>query len=144
MRAPTLIWFPHTMVLLRRVPSPLLLPPNPLPQPVTIAMVGKYTDLSDAYLSVTKALQHACMAANRKLKVRINCAAGWWVEQHTCVLLLAGSSRRAPQHPVRPSCPPPLPAGGVGGGVPPGGPDQGGGAGGARGCAGARGTDGWH
>lgn len=33
-------------------------------------MVGKYTDLSDAYLSVTKALQHACMAANRKLKVR--------------------------------------------------------------------------
>ncbi|PRW34103.1 CTP synthase [Chlorella sorokiniana] len=41
--------------------------------PVTIAMVGKYTDLSDAYLSVTKALQHACMAANRKLKVE-------WVE----------------------------------------------------------------
>ena len=35
--------------------------------------VGKYTDLSDAYLSVTKALQHACMAANRKLKLE-------WVE----------------------------------------------------------------
>ncbi|KAI3426099.1 hypothetical protein D9Q98_008067 [Chlorella vulgaris] len=40
---------------------------------VCIAMVGKYTDLSDAYLSVTKALQHACMAANRKLKLE-------WVE----------------------------------------------------------------
>jgi CTP synthase len=34
---------------------------------VTIAMVGKYTGLSDAYLSVIKALQHACLAANRKL-----------------------------------------------------------------------------
>ena len=36
---------------------------------VKIAMVGKYTDLADAYLSVTKALQHACLATNRKLKV---------------------------------------------------------------------------
>lgn len=32
-----------------------------------IAMVGKYTNLSDAYLSVIKALQHACLAADRKL-----------------------------------------------------------------------------
>eukprot|EP00976_Prorocentrum_cordatum_P080067 1183830-Prorocentrum_minimum.AAC.6 len=32
-------------------------------------MVGKYTDLSDAYLSVTKSLQHACFSANRKLQV---------------------------------------------------------------------------
>ncbi len=36
---------------------------------ITIAMVGKYTGLSDAYLSVLKALQHACLAANRKLDV---------------------------------------------------------------------------
>eukprot|EP00887_Chlorella_sp_A99_P007532 scaffold2.g7532.t1 len=36
---------------------------------VKIAMVGKYTDLSDAYLSVTKALQHACLGANRRLQV---------------------------------------------------------------------------
>ncbi|BDA42468.1 CTP synthase 2 [Coccomyxa sp. Obi] len=36
---------------------------------VRIAMVGKYTGLSDAYLSVLKALQHACLAANRKLDV---------------------------------------------------------------------------
>jgi CTP synthase len=40
-----------------------------LAEVVTIAMVGKYTDLSDAYLSVTKALQHACLAASRKLKI---------------------------------------------------------------------------
>lgn len=32
-------------------------------------MVGKYTDLSDAYLSVIKSLQHACLAANRKLEI---------------------------------------------------------------------------
>ena len=36
---------------------------------VVIAMVGKYTGLSDAYLSVIKALQHAAMAANRKLRI---------------------------------------------------------------------------
>ena len=36
---------------------------------VRIAMVGKYTGLSDAYLSVLKALQHACLAVNRKLEV---------------------------------------------------------------------------
>ena len=36
---------------------------------VEIAMVGKYTDLSDAYLSVIKSLQHACLAANRKLEI---------------------------------------------------------------------------
>ena len=34
---------------------------------VTIAVVGKYTSMSDAYLSVTKALQHACFAADVKL-----------------------------------------------------------------------------
>ncbi|MBL72717.1 MAG: CTP synthetase [Euryarchaeota archaeon] len=40
-----------------------------LQENVTIAMVGKYTDLSDAYLSVIKALQHAAMAADRKLTI---------------------------------------------------------------------------
>ena len=34
---------------------------------LTIAMVGKYTGLSDTYLSVIKALQHACLAVNRRL-----------------------------------------------------------------------------
>ena len=34
-----------------------------------IALIGKYTVLSDAYLSVTKALQHAAMAAGLKLQL---------------------------------------------------------------------------
>ena len=38
-----------------------------LTKEVNIAMVGKYTDLSDAYLSVIKSLQHAAMAVDRKL-----------------------------------------------------------------------------
>eukprot|EP00884_Botryococcus_braunii_P010445 jgi/Botrbrau1/19401/Bobra.0338s0029.1 len=40
-----------------------------LAKEVSIAMVGKYTNLSDAYLSVIKALQHACLAADRKLSL---------------------------------------------------------------------------
>ena len=44
-----------------------------LTETVTIAMVGKYTDLSDAYLSINKALQHACLTASRKLKLE-------WIE----------------------------------------------------------------
>lgn len=34
---------------------------------MSIALIGKYTELSDAYLSVLKALQHACMAAGLRL-----------------------------------------------------------------------------
>ncbi len=34
---------------------------------VRIAMVGKYTDLADAYLSVTKACEHAAIAVERRL-----------------------------------------------------------------------------
>lgn len=40
-----------------------------LKEAVKIAMIGKYTALSDAYLSVIKALQHACMAAGLKLQL---------------------------------------------------------------------------
>jgi CTP synthase (UTP-ammonia lyase) len=36
---------------------------------VRICLIGKYTVLSDAYLSVIKALQHACMAAGLKLQL---------------------------------------------------------------------------
>ena len=36
---------------------------------VKIALVGKYTAGTDAYLSVTKALQHAAIAVNRKLEI---------------------------------------------------------------------------
>ncbi|XP_049410258.1 uncharacterized protein LOC125873374 isoform X1 [Solanum stenotomum] len=38
-----------------------------LQEPVRVAMVGKYTGLSDAYLSVLKALVHASVACHRKL-----------------------------------------------------------------------------
>jgi CTP synthase len=38
-----------------------------LKEPVRIALIGKYTGLSDAYLSVVKSLQHACLAANLRL-----------------------------------------------------------------------------
>lgn len=38
-----------------------------LVEPVRIALIGKYTNLSDAYLSVIKSLQHACMEARLKL-----------------------------------------------------------------------------
>ncbi|XP_044506476.1 CTP synthase-like isoform X1 [Mangifera indica] len=40
-----------------------------LHDPVKIVMVGKYTGLSDAYLSVLKALLHASVACHRKLVV---------------------------------------------------------------------------
>lgn len=40
-----------------------------LSDPVRIAMVGKYTGLSDSYLSVLKALLHASVACQRKLIV---------------------------------------------------------------------------
>lgn len=40
---------------------------------VQIAMVGKYTGLSDSYLSVIKALQHSSFEVNRKLQIN-------WIE----------------------------------------------------------------
>ena len=40
-----------------------------LSEDVIIAMVGKYTNLSDSYLSVIKSLQHAAMAVNRRLTI---------------------------------------------------------------------------
>ena len=40
-----------------------------LTQEVNIVLVGKYTDLSDAYLSVIKSLQHAALAVERKLNI---------------------------------------------------------------------------
>lgn len=38
-------------------------------QSVSIALVGKYTNLHDSYLSVIKSLEHAAMACSRKLKL---------------------------------------------------------------------------
>lgn len=40
-----------------------------LTTPIKISMVGKYTGLSDPYLSVLKALLHACVACSLKLSV---------------------------------------------------------------------------
>ncbi|ODV67379.1 CTP synthase [Hyphopichia burtonii NRRL Y-1933] len=40
---------------------------------VTIALVGKYTNLKDSYLSVIKSLEHSSMRCNRKLNIE-------WVE----------------------------------------------------------------
>ena len=40
---------------------------NHLYQSVSIALVGKYTNLRDSYLSVIKSLEHAAMACSRKL-----------------------------------------------------------------------------
>ncbi|KAI9184248.1 CTP synthase ura7 [Blastocladiella emersonii ATCC 22665] len=36
---------------------------------VQIALVGKYTDLHDSYISVTKSLEHAALSCNRKLQI---------------------------------------------------------------------------
>ena len=57
-----------------------------LTEEVHIAMVGKYTDLSDAYLSVIKSLQHAAMAVDRKLVIdwieASHLEDGWTTEEH--------------------------------------------------------------
>uniref|UniRef100_A0A3Q3QS17 CTP synthase n=1 Tax=Monopterus albus TaxID=43700 RepID=A0A3Q3QS17_MONAL len=39
-------------------------------EPVSIALVGKYTKLADAYTSVIKALEHSAFAINHKLEVK--------------------------------------------------------------------------
>ncbi|KAJ1558884.1 CTP synthase 2 [Nowakowskiella sp. JEL0078] len=46
---------------------------NKLQETVKIALVGKYTDLSDSYISVVKALEHSCLSCSRKLEIH-------WVE----------------------------------------------------------------
>lgn len=38
---------------------------------VNIALVGKYTDLSDSYISVLKSLEHAALACNRRLNLLV-------------------------------------------------------------------------
>ena len=38
---------------------------------VEIALVGKYTQLEDAYASVTKALQHSALFVNRRLVLSV-------------------------------------------------------------------------
>ena len=40
---------------------------------VKIAVVGKYTKLEDAYLSLIKALKHASLHCNNKLVIEVSC-----------------------------------------------------------------------
>ena len=58
------------------LPSPMLIKWNQMAEAVdtfaeqvVIAVVGKYTGLADAYLSVIKALKHSAIAAGRKLRI---------------------------------------------------------------------------
>jgi CTP synthase len=44
-----------------------------LHETVTIALIGKYTNLHDSYISVYKALEHAALACGRKLQIK-------WIE----------------------------------------------------------------
>ena len=52
-------------------------------EPVTIAIVGKYTGLGDSYLSVTKALMHSAIASDRKLRA-VWVEAGMLERCHSC------------------------------------------------------------
>jgi CTP synthase len=44
---------------------------EPLFDSVSVALVGKYTDLKDSYMSVTKALEHPAFRVHRKLIIHI-------------------------------------------------------------------------
>ena len=44
---------------------------------VCIAVVGKYTKLEDAYISVIKSLQHAALACKRKLVINVSKMCHW-------------------------------------------------------------------
>lgn len=43
-----------------------------LTKEVKITVVGKYTKLEDAYASLTRALQHACLELGYKLKLSVS------------------------------------------------------------------------
>ena len=68
-----------------------------LQEEIHIAMVGKYTDLSDAYLSVIKSLQHAAMAVDRKLVINwieaSHLEPGWQADEHAQAWSLLRSSK---------------------------------------------------
>jgi CTP synthase len=43
-----------------------------LHESVNIALVGKYTELQDSYISVVKSLEHASLSCNRKLNLLVS------------------------------------------------------------------------
>ena len=45
-------------------------------QEVSIVLVGKYTKLEDAYISLTKALRHAALAIRHKLNLKVGTGVG--------------------------------------------------------------------
>ena len=45
-------------------------------QEVSIVLVGKYTKLEDAYISLTKALRHAALAIRHKLILKVGTEVG--------------------------------------------------------------------
>ena len=53
------------------ITSMVLLRSDRLLREVTICLVGKYTKLEDSYASVVKALNHAAMACNHKLDLKV-------------------------------------------------------------------------
>jgi CTP synthase len=55
---------------------------------VKVALVGKYVQLNDAYLSVVEALRHACLDRNASLDLRWICAEQ--IEEQGAAALLAG------------------------------------------------------
>ena len=55
---------------------------------VKVALVGKYVQLNDAYLSVVEALRHACLERNASLDLRWICAEQ--IEEEGAQALLAG------------------------------------------------------
>ena len=63
---------------------------------VKIALVGKYTKLEDAYISVLKALKHASLHCNRSLKVVVGfllcllcCSRKIWIKIEACCIMLS-------------------------------------------------------
>lgn len=40
---------------------------------VSIVLVGKYTKLSDSYISLIKSLRHSALAIRRKLALKVQC-----------------------------------------------------------------------
>lgn len=52
---------------------------------MSIALVGKYTDLKDSYMSVTKALEHSAFRVHRKLTIHVRASVSSSISFLKCV-----------------------------------------------------------
>lgn len=43
---------------------------------VSIVLVGKYTDMTDSYMSVVKSLEHSAFRCNKKLILQVRVSSG--------------------------------------------------------------------